>query len=467
MVDLAGPFKYLYRLVFQIEKQNVRRNMYATVAILLLCYEYYYARGFFLIRLVFTLTDQMFYKSHYGKVTHQLEFNVDFNQVAFPQVGALPWLDLGKIRSIGTGLVRIYVTKGDRRVSGLALIVRRGVKQAMYTVRHVIRDTSQVQIGDQKLIGLDWKQFGTGDAVVSTYVSVDLPCADVDTISEAEIQLVRALVFLVPDEDNEVMINFVPSFKINKENEIVTACVNLRKGDSGGPTLAVLEDGTLRYIGCVSKGNFNDGGGNFISMVKAIGLDDSSDDDDPPLADVKKFNRQRNVQFRNADMAKNYGKKLIDFNKLFINCKPDLEILQHLTIKPEYEIMSKCCDPGGLADSDFDVEMSVLKRADDDGGGSDDEGDKGNERKKEKKKDEKAKRKDKAARKRGYIAAKMMVLMMDKLYAKDEAEANFEAMVNGKFDVTVDYNQFFAGQYGAMNIDFNPSENPMRDKTWG
>merc|ERR1712154_713009 len=90
---------------------------------------------------------------------------------------------------------------------------------------------------------------------------------------------IETLVFINYNEKHGNTVCFVPHFRLHRG--LLYATVDLDYGDSGGPCFAVLNSGSVRYCGAVSKGNGNDGGGNIISIVTRLPevKYDSSDDE--------------------------------------------------------------------------------------------------------------------------------------------------------------------------------------------
>jgi hypothetical protein len=422
VADFFGPFICLYRLVFAFESFSQKRLMYAVVGILMMLYEFQFAYGFFSIRLIFSIVDIVFLKTKYGRMTHYLEFNVDFMQIAFPQKDALPWMSLDTFAKISKFTGPLYSVSGEKTVKGIGTILVSGGRGMLYTVNHVVKGTNLVRFLNYNLASPDFRKVALhgDDPMVAMKIECD-EAPNVELLTSDEAFFVKHLVFINTSDDGDPFICIVPKFSISKGK--LHAHVNLKKGDSGGPCFAVLESGEIRMCGVVSSGNPRHGGGNIISFCyhnNEIGADSSDEEDtNNVLGDVKQFNAQRRVRFRGEDeniMYEKYVRGLHDFIMdeidTFLSMRAWKNKLNHENIG---------------YDEDYLTDHVMFQHRDDDN----ESGDDGDNPKVRKRHNQKQRNKEKAFRKRAVNVAKIFWEKLQHCYAPDDVNIIFDVAMTG------------------------------------
>jgi len=151
---------------------------------------------------------------------------------------------------------------------GVGLARSNGFNNGIWTVSHVVNNAGPASFGGKKLEIFGVTRFEDKlsiDPVIKCSVEkndgVDLTDLTINEYDGVKMQMI------VHPDGNVVTIN---DFKIYQDH--VSGTVDLKSGDSGSPMLAVLNDGKIRYAGAVSRGSFDEGQGNLISLVKPGGF---------------------------------------------------------------------------------------------------------------------------------------------------------------------------------------------------
>jgi hypothetical protein len=199
-----------------------------------------------------------------------IEYEVD----SFPQTGSVPWLNHDNLNAIRQNLVEI--TYAGR--CGVGILMKQAGKINLLTVAHVVKrieEGSELTLNGVKVIAKKLRSLGGNeddDPVVSVRVKVDKqeeelaynPAGEFEQLTMAERDLLACLIVMNPTGKAAL----IHDFSIRKG--VIHASVNLRRGDSGSPVFGVLRNsGLLRYVGAVSRGNFNEVGGNIIALIES------------------------------------------------------------------------------------------------------------------------------------------------------------------------------------------------------
>jgi hypothetical protein len=99
-------------------------------------------------------------------------------------------------------------------------------------------------------------------AVTMPLAAVPSAVADIPLLAFREVKSVGYLFMISPNG----MICPVVAYKFDNAGDL-HATINLKQGDSGSPIVAVMNDGTLRLAGTVSRGTVSEGRPNIISSV--------------------------------------------------------------------------------------------------------------------------------------------------------------------------------------------------------
>jgi len=300
-IDLFGGIITVTRLLTGRDKMNHRRILYVALSSSIIYFEFLNAVEVFYFRLLLSVTDLGLIHSDYSRFSRHLGSEISFEfcdapvrsllQNAFPQKGAVPWVSVDNITRCCDYVKSISVRRGDSTYRGEGFLTRNTAgRMFLLSVHHMFPSGSSLTI-DNNFFG-DVKPRCLND-VADPVVSVDLGHCDeygdlfaeapiISNITNDELDNTRMLVFLNSNEGDGGMVNFTDRFKVDKYNGGFSVSVDLKKGDSGGPVLAIMDSGQLRYAGAVSKGNSNMNSGNFISWAVQKERNDelSSDDDD-------------------------------------------------------------------------------------------------------------------------------------------------------------------------------------------
>lgn len=420
-VDTFGGVQYLWRFCTNQERKNGRRIMYCCVNIALNSFEFFWASEIFWFRFWMSIIDKVFLQTHYGKLTHYLEFNVNMSQVAFPQAGSFSWTSLRDVWDVAQGVGSILVEKGGRTYKGIGILVGDVKLSRIYTVKHVVDGCAMMRFKGKTYCNPEWDALGSGDSVVACAVETECE-KHLSLIAPDELYEVSHLIYILVDDEGEPMMNVVVNHRI-VSNKLVAA-VDLKKGDSGGPVIAVLNDGQLRYCGAVSKGSSNQGNGNIMSIVVCNENVEASSDENS-LGDVAEFGRARRVRF--AGHSGDLGEARKCVNNFIVAHHGILSVFQddHLTLSmddfensnlDEYFIQEVLEDKKPQS-SDDEKEDGV--------GPPDDRGKKGQ------RKDRKRRQKDKAARKRGGLALQALVAKLRCAYHPDDVRLIYKQLCKG------------------------------------
>jgi hypothetical protein len=322
--DLFGPAIMIWRWTIGRERIKGRRVTYGMIALSLSYCEFWWAFEFFCIRLICSVINYCWFKGEISAPANALGLNIDMHGVNYPQIGSRPWVSLTEFnRMAEKGVVTIKVEKNDgKMVKGLGMIVKVNDKPRLITARHVVSDSRTVEIttvDDDVVIeyqGLTWRSHNSrnDDPVVSAPVTCKKELPDLDVVSSGELSGIKDSFYLAIDDsdrDNpELMMNSCGKFTFDTGNDRLNCSVDLKHGDSGGPVIGFLIDGTPRFLGVVSKGNTNQLGGNVVALAcmneHADSSSGSSSEEDEPQSSrltAAYFNATRNSKRVKRDNA--------------------------------------------------------------------------------------------------------------------------------------------------------------------
>lgn len=391
-IDIFGPIKMLWRIVIREEQYDTRKVVYGIFGVVTVLFELNKANEFFLLRIVFFSLDMFIIKSQYTRLARFLSCPVELNMnyADFPKPGANSWFALETLTNIANNVHRVHViTRRGTNCKACGMFLASFKKSMFVTAYHVVADAVDVIVNGKTLVQ-DPVHLGKGhDPVVGIKV-VDEVGVDISILSENEIKHVDSIYTIVIREDDGFatrLLTNVKDFKIYPHD--IEVQVNLRKGDSGGPVFAVLKDGTVRYCGCVSRGTFDEGSGNFFSLAvaKDKDLDDlSSEDGEPPDDVINASKVQPKVCFLYYTKCKlSQIEQIFDLRDQMFNDKLDAKFDE-------------------LAASG--ISQGILSQV---------ELDQGQRKKEDKKQDKKRQYKDRAMKKRGFLYASSFPLTNGKV----------------------------------------------------
>jgi hypothetical protein len=335
--DFFGPSRSLWRLLFKYESFNTRRLFYGVIGMIMLILEFNHCREVFILRFIASFVDRIFIGSSYQKSMKYLGCDIKM-QVAFPQRDALPWMNIDLLQSIARTTKSLFVTRKDgKMVKGFACALSVNGRSMLYTVKHVIKDAQSVQFGSF-LYNRKFEALTGGDDPVVYLRQDDIVGPSVPIITQDEVHRIVSVASINVHEEGEgaeaIQTSFVClSTKFHIKDKQLFATISLKKGDSGGPVFAILDDGEIRFAGTVSSGRHDQGGGNIFSFAcsHCSAELESSDDDEPnELVSASYFNKRRshdaNIGFHESE---EYKAKLevmdfirsSDFDSLTSYCK--------------------------------------------------------------------------------------------------------------------------------------------------
>jgi hypothetical protein len=291
----SGPW-YAVSVVFGFHKFDERRALYSVVATVFLFFELRCALDVVFIRVIFSFFDAVIFQTCFYKLPKYL--NYDMGNTMFPQAGSLPWMSLDSINDAAAYVYRLH-TRDDngKPYCGLGFIRRDGSRNYMMTVKHVLKGMRRMSYGNREMTNPKCSTLSCQDDPVAC-ISVPDKGYAVPLIEETDVDFVRSLYFIKRDIDDSDRLKTctVVDWKITKHGEI-NAVVDLQKGDSGGPVFAVLDTGKLRYCGCVTAGNIDIHGGNYISSVLCVNQPTGRIDSDSEAESVASRQLSKRVTF--------------------------------------------------------------------------------------------------------------------------------------------------------------------------
>lgn len=464
MTDAFGPFVALYRLVFRYEAASSRRLLYALTGIILSYVEVRGALELMQFRLIVSFIDYFFVQSTFGRTLHYLEYNVDFMQSQFPQVGAPPWLSFKKLAEVAKHTGVVFAKRDDGQyVRGMGVALRSGGSIMFYTVQHVARRAIELTFQGKRYSSPDLRPVTDGDDPIVGMKAPLLPgVPDVEILTIGELPFIKQVMFVnsILDKNGDEVdktICFVDDWTLDKNGTKMAAAVNLRKGDSGGPVFAILSSGSVRFCGVVSQGNPRDGGGNLISFFtsdKAVGY--NSSDDESPVEKESKIAQFNGVR-RNALLR---GKPSGDLRERADDLERFLDLNE--------EVWEISCALGvpytWVSCGDYASTFSLWKQkfdnsiCEDEDGGDAADGDEVNpDFKEHKKKDKRARYKDRAMRKRqceriGPICA-LLRSKLQSIYNDNDARNIYDRITRGQKVPELDGGVIEHWEEGLMIVD--------------
>jgi len=263
MSDFFGGFHYIGRVLLGFESPTQARTAYAIVHLILFFREFQGAREFLLLRFLISVTDYCYYDGGYSRIPKYVDGTVNLNGMAFPKEDSFPWFSLECLHNMAKSVKRIVVDTVEGSKQGVGLIVRNADGEVgIYSAEHVLNEASSIKF-DDSLFRIDQleKLGNSSDPVVFTRLSSDIDGVDISLLNKNEITSVKFL-FTVHYTG---MVNMIDKFSFDREGNILCP-VNIKQGDSGSPTIAVLSDGSMRFAGVISRGTF-DKNYNMISCV--------------------------------------------------------------------------------------------------------------------------------------------------------------------------------------------------------
>merc|ERR1719445_1294812 len=103
-------------------------------------YEVRSALEFFVLRVVFSLLDNLIIRSDIGRVTKYLGESIDLGGSVFPQDGSFPWISLDQVKELAehVGWAK-FRTLGNEEFThrGVGIVFNTAGKDMLYTVKHL------------------------------------------------------------------------------------------------------------------------------------------------------------------------------------------------------------------------------------------------------------------------------------------------------------------------------------------
>jgi len=331
MCDLFGPVRCIYRLLFGIENLNRRRISYATVFLCISVYEYQCALEVFMLRLLFSFLDYVVFDSGKARATKYLGESLDMMERSFPNDGSFPWNEVDKLLAF-RGFTGIIDSVGDKTLKGVGVAIRVAGEAKLYALKHVVKGVKSMSFcGLDQITPLAVPLTGGDDPVVVVDLSESyLRPPECCILLRQEAGFIKHLMFInVSDSDS--VVTFIPPGSFKVEGNSISACVELKPGDIGGPLFGVLNDGNLRYCGMVSKGMRKKGAGNVVTFVYGDGcLSFDSDSDDDSSLNSSEARRLGRV---NMASTKTCAEREADYKELISSLKDSKELLTRHYLK--------------------------------------------------------------------------------------------------------------------------------------
>lgn len=273
MIDLSCPVFYIFGVITGHERVSSRRGWYCIAVGIMLVFEMFSAIDFVVARFVLMVFDKFVFRTGYGGVSRLLSVDIQHCSGKFPVDGALPFCSINELVELSKHVVALSAkvngaNAASMRKTGVGFFVGddRGMSSLM-TVSHVVEDVDSVDYHNGSVAGTvdinkhTVKNYGGVDPVTKVYTHDVGLGARISFLAISEIIEVVAIVMLTGQD----AIGFISEYKF-RDGELHCA-VNLKSGDSGSPLIALMKDGSFRYVGAVSRGTFDTGTKNIISTV--------------------------------------------------------------------------------------------------------------------------------------------------------------------------------------------------------
>jgi hypothetical protein len=264
------------------ERFDSRRVFFGIIAGFMLVMEMRHAFEFFIFRVVMSCYDQIFHGGMYGRQQRYLHTGMNFEGVRFPQVGSLPRMNIEYILALKRSTFTMLTKGSEGTLRGAGFIGRVGGVPTLLSIKHVVgsgaknsftlvkskHDNDSLQITNKRFSGLS-ERF---DPTVSTELGGIVEAQDYPNISllgDIDLGLIKLLFIIIPSYDDGTSdLRVIPDFTYDQENNAFNVAADLVQGDSGSPVFGAFKDGTIHYVGAVSRGNSNKYGGNIIAAFK-------------------------------------------------------------------------------------------------------------------------------------------------------------------------------------------------------
>jgi hypothetical protein len=92
--------------------------------------------------------------------------------------------------------------------------------------------------------------------------------AEFHLLEKGDYPLIKELIAILISKSKHRYLSNIREYSYDKYKNVMSACVNYKEGDSGGPVFAVLEGGVLRYCGVCSRGDETMLEGNKICFLR-------------------------------------------------------------------------------------------------------------------------------------------------------------------------------------------------------
>jgi len=269
-IDIFGPITGFITCIFDRDQRSSRRFMYCSLMLVLTACELRFAQDVLLLRFLLLSLDVVFLRSGLLDASRFLDCDINLSGMAFPQVGAFPFTSLDRLNEIRKSVYRlslqVSVDDKESNAYGVGTAIGKDGSTYLVTARHCLMDKQRVVFDEGRCMEEIRTAYTVGSSCDPT-VTMPTLCTPSCTVNlpflvTNEIKSVTHLFMLSP----EGMIGTVTGFKFRDDGDLY-ASISLRQGDSGSPLVAILQDGSIRLAGTVSRGSRQEGQGNIISCV--------------------------------------------------------------------------------------------------------------------------------------------------------------------------------------------------------
>lgn len=268
-IDIFNPFTCVIMSIFDRDHRSSRQFMYGCLMIGLMSFELRYGQEMLVLRIVMWGIDAVVVQSGLADASRFLECDVNLSGIAFPKIGAFPFASLDQLSELRKSVYRLILETSaggeTMRYSGVGTVIGTRDSANLITVRHNLLAKQCVRFGDgfvEDVKGLRVLGTSCDPAVSMMLLSRPEKVGNISMLALRETRSVRYLFMLSP----EGMFAPVTSWNFDRKGDL-HATISLKRGDSGSPIVAVLDDGTLRFAGTVSRGTASEGIPNIISSV--------------------------------------------------------------------------------------------------------------------------------------------------------------------------------------------------------
>jgi len=279
--DVLSP---LHVIVMLFEGKSARLFSFALCSALLKYFEFIYAPELaflsIFVAIFMFLADIKITSTARSLCDGTFDAGFDIDLAAFPARGSMPHIDVVAINQCRRACVHIFSQIGANAVGGCGFLIKRGGMLYVYSVEHVVQNaksmiirTEMGEVSYDESMMENKETYGESDdpivAVKTSRVTTEqlkragmVPVDDMPILSLSEKESVATIVYMSPSG----FINVIGREKFSFGSGIINVAIDLKHGDSGSPVFAMLNNGSMRYAGAVSRARGN-GEANIIASV--------------------------------------------------------------------------------------------------------------------------------------------------------------------------------------------------------